>query len=159
MFEPLPLGFPTGGGTTANPSPKSGKVCFLLIFGRFFHLPNGASKFTSKKHRKMSENRTFCSPKTLPKCIQNRFPKKHAIFDRFLHAKTLCRKHADIDSVLVFTILFACRTHFFKTFFAYILVPKCVPKTLPKRGPNPQKIDAKNVLVFNIDFLAFWLRF
>ena len=73
MFEPLPLGFPTGGGTTANPSPKSGKVCFLPIFGRFFHLPNGASKFTSKKHRKMSENRRFCSPKTLPKPSQNAF--------------------------------------------------------------------------------------
>ena len=87
MFEPLPLGFPTGGGTTANPSPKSGKVCFLLIFGRFFHLPNGASKFTSKKHRKMSENRRFCSPKTLPKCVQNRIPKKHAIFARFLHER------------------------------------------------------------------------
>ena len=33
------------------------------------------------------------------------------------------------------------------------------PKTLPKRGPNPSKIDAENVLIFNIDFLRFWPRF
>ena len=32
-------------------------------------------------------------------------------------------------------------------------------KTLPKRGPNPSKIDAENVLIFNIDFLRFWPRF
>ena len=32
-------------------------------------------------------------------------------------------------------------------------------KTLPKRGPNDEKIDAENVLIFNIDFLRFWPRF
>ena len=37
--------------------------------------------------------------------------------------------------------------------------PKNLPKTLPKRGPNPSKIDAENVLFFNIDFLRFRLRF
>ena len=31
--------------------------------------------------------------------------------------------------------------------------------SLPKRRPNPSKIDVKNVLFFNIDFLRFWLRF
>ena len=34
-----------------------------------------------------------------------------------------------------------------------------LPKTLPKRGPNPSKIDAKNVLFFNIDFFGFRPRF
>ena len=29
---------------------------------------------------------------------------------------------------------------------------KIHPKTLPKRGPNDEKIDAENVLIFNIDF-------
>ena len=33
--------------------------------------------------------------------------------------------------------------------------PKNLPKTHPKRGPNPSKIDAENVLFFNIDFWRF----
>ena len=37
--------------------------------------------------------------------------------------------------------------------------PKNLPKTFPKRGPNPLKIDAKNVLFFNIDFWGFGSRF
>ena len=37
--------------------------------------------------------------------------------------------------------------------------PKNVSKTLPKRRPNPSKIDVKNVSFFNIDFLGFRARF
>ena len=66
---------------------------------------------------------------------------------------------ADIDFVLVFPILFACRTLFFKSLLACIFGPKNLPKTLPKRSPNPSKINAKNVLVFYIDFFASWPRF
>ena len=40
-----------------------------------------------------------------------------------------------------------------------IFGPKNIPKTLPKRGPNPSKIDAENVLFFNIDFFGFWPAF
>ena len=40
-----------------------------------------------------------------------------------------------------------------------IFGPKNLPKTLPKRGPDPLKIDAKNGLFFNFDFLGFWPRF
>ena len=36
---------------------------------------------------------------------------------------------------------------------------KNLPKTIPKRGPNPLKIDAKNVLFFNIVFFGFRPRF
>ena len=36
---------------------------------------------------------------------------------------------------------------------------KNLPKTSPKRGPNPSKIDAKNVSFFSIDFFGFWTRF
>ena len=43
--------------------------------------------------------------------------------------------------------------------FSCICSSKYDSKTLPKRGPNPSKIDAENVLIFNIDFLRFWLRF
>ena len=43
--------------------------------------------------------------------------------------------------------------------FSCVPGPKNLPKTLPKRGPNPSKIDAKNVLLFNIDFFGFRPRF
>ena len=42
---------------------------------------------------------------------------------------------------------------------ANIFGPKNLSKTTPKRGPNPLKIDAKNVQFFNIDFLGFGPRF
>ena len=42
VFFPLSFPFPRSLGTTANPTPKSGKVCFFRIFGRFFRLPNRA---------------------------------------------------------------------------------------------------------------------
>ena len=73
--------------------------------------------------------------------------------------KMLCHKCADITFVLRFTLLFACRALFFKSLFACILRPKNLPKTLPKRRPNPLKINVKNVLFFNIDFLGFRPRF
>ena len=40
--KPLSFPFPRSLGTTANPTPKSGKVWFFHIFGRFFRLPNRA---------------------------------------------------------------------------------------------------------------------
>ena len=43
--------------------------------------------------------------------------------------------------------------------FSCIFPPKNHQKTLPKRSPNPSKIDAENVSIFNIDFLRFWPQF
>ena len=43
--------------------------------------------------------------------------------------------------------------------FVCIFGPKNLPKTLPKRSPNPSKIDAENVLFFNIDFFGSRPRF
>ena len=43
--------------------------------------------------------------------------------------------------------------------FSCIFPSKNHPQTLPKRGPNPSRVDAENVLIFNIDFLRFWPRF
>ena len=73
--------------------------------------------------------------------------------------KMLCCNSADIDFVLVFPIDLACRALFFESLFERILVPKNLPKTLPKRGPNPSKIDAENVLFFDIVFFGFRPRF
>ena len=36
---------------------------------------------------------------------------------------------------------------------------KNLPKTFPKRRPNPLKIDAETCVFSNIAFLRFWLRF
>ena len=62
--------------------------CVLLgLLGRFFALPERASKMTSKKHRKKTENQGFWSPKTLPKSFQNpfqiEFPKNMQFFIDF----------------------------------------------------------------------------
>ena len=43
--------------------------------------------------------------------------------------------------------------------FWCIFPSKNHPKTLPKRGPNPSKIESKNDLLFNIDVLGFRPRF
>ena len=43
--------------------------------------------------------------------------------------------------------------------FSCISGLKNIPKTLPKRSPNPSKIDAENVLFFYIDFFGFRPRF
>ena len=58
------------------------------------------------------------------------------------------------------------KTTIFKVFaknvflqFSCIFGPKNLPKTLPKRSPNDEKIDVKNVLFFNIDFWGFRPRF
>ena len=43
--------------------------------------------------------------------------------------------------------------------FSCIFDAKNLSKALPKRGPNPSKIHAKNESFFNIDFLGFRPRF
>ena len=83
VFFPLSFPFPRSLGTTANPTPKGGKVCFFRIFGRFFRLPNRAGKMISKKHRKKCENQGFWLPKTHPKSFQNRCSKRHTFFRAF----------------------------------------------------------------------------
>ena len=94
-------------------------------------------------------------PKTPPKSMSQ----QTSDFSVILTRKSLCRKSADIDFVLVFPILFACRTLFLKSLLAWILGPKNLPKTYRKRRPDPSKIDAKNMWFFNIDFFRFWPRF
>ena len=82
--------------------------------------------------------------------------RKTCDFSQIFVRKMFCCASADINFALVFTVFFACRTLFFVSLFACILDPKNLPKTLPKWGSNPWKIDVKNVLFFNIDFFGFW---
>ena len=86
------------------------------------------------------------SPKT---CIVS------SIFARFLQFAA----KADSGSDPLGMVFCAHQTIFPKLLFAWIFGPKNLLKTLPKQGPNPSKIDAKNVLVFSIDFFAPWPRF
>ena len=80
-------------------------------------------------------------------------------FSSIFASKSLCSKSADIDFVLVFTVQNGSRTFFFKLLFAWIWDPKNHPKTSQKPCPGDPKIDLENVLLFNIDFFAFWPRF
>ena len=98
-------------------------------------------------------------PKILPKCLRKRCPNKHVIFQRFWLEKTSVARAPTLD--------FCWQGHSFVSFSHYSMfhllyafsVQKNLPKTLPKRGPNPSKIDAENVLVFYIDFFTSWPRF
>ena len=102
----------------------------------------------------------FPNPSQNPsKILSKSMSQKTCDFSSIFVRKMLCCQNADIDSVLVFTIQNGSRTFFFKLLFACIFAPKNLSKTLPKRGPNPLKFDAKNVLFFNIDFFGFGTRF
>ena len=100
-----------------------------------------------------------------PKQTQNRSiihskstSQKTCDFSSNFARKLLCCNSADIDFVSVFLILFACRAFFFESLFECIWGPKNLPKTNPKRRPNPLKIDVKNVSFFNIVFFGFQPR-
>ena len=43
--------------------------------------------------------------------------------------------------------------------FPFIFNQKNLPKTSPKRRPNPSKTDVKNILLINIHFFTFRLPF
>ena len=80
-------------------------------------------------------------------------------FSSIFARKMLRCKNASINFILVFTVRNGSWTIFFELLLACIFGPKNLPKTLPKRGPEPPKIDAENVLFFNIVFFGFRPRF
>ena len=102
-------------------------------------------------------------PPNPPKSFQNRDPKKHAILHRFLLDFSDLfylwflenMRFASTGAIFLGFSLKSC----FCNFHACV-VPKNQPKILPKRGPNPSKIHAKNESFFDIDFLEprprFW---
>ena len=105
-----------------------------------------------------SQNR----PKTLQKSIPNRCSRA-SLISYAIVAKTFdIFKRRNLEN-----INFPFRKSMFFKFsrkaclceFRAFSPSKNHPKTLPKRGPNPSKIDAENVVIFNIDFLRFWPRF
>ena len=134
----------------------------ICIPSHFVRLPKSIANFTSifiAKNRKIVDF-------SLPKLSQNptemplkSMSQKTCDFSSIFDLRTVCCKSADINFVLVFPILFACRTLFFKSLLACLLAPKNLSKPLPKRCPNPSKIDAKNVLFLVSLFSGFGLDF
>ena len=98
-------------------------------------------------------------PKTRRKSFQNRRSKKHGIFHRFLF--DFCCLLQEPTSISYWFLQYKMALGRFSSscFLHGFGVQKNLPKTLEKRCPNPSKIDAKNMLFFNIHFYGFWLRF
>ena len=100
-------------------------------------------------------------PKPSPKPLKIDTSKKHvfsnvffANFDFFKRSKA--QKLAfRLDGSTIFKVFAKIAFLLFPCIFGQ----KNLPKTLPKRGPKPSKIDAKNMLFFNIDLLRFRPRF
>ena len=121
------------------------------------------SKIEQKwKHRKNCENHGFWLPKTFPKSIQNAskidVSKNMRFFMDFCWFLVACCKSRASNFMRPRSVLLAFhRNQVFA--FGIRFRSKNLSKTLPKRGPNPSKIDAKNVLFFNIHFFGFRPRF
>ena len=121
---------------------------------------------TSKKVRKSWILASQNPSKIRPKCLQNRCPTKLAFFRRFFAyfgcfrlralflrsgtnlAKNVVLLHYEHISIVCLSEHKATKKY-----------RKNLSKTLPKRGPNPSKIDAKNMLFFNIHFYGCGPRF
>ena len=165
VLDPLSFSLPRSLGTTADPAPRSGNLMIWGLLGWFFALPSCILNFAWKKHQKNTKIDDLGFPKPSPN------PSK-------IDPKSSLEKTLDFSSVLVrFFLVFRssiswkCAFYHSKTTnpevfakdvlfrFSSIFLPKNLPKTPPKRGPNPSKIDAENVLFFNIVFLGFRLRF
>ena len=85
--SPYPFSFPPGPHRPPH-DRKNQEEFFLLAFFSIFGPSELHSKFCIEKmQKKVRKSRILASPsppQTLPKCFQNRGPKKHAIFRRFL---------------------------------------------------------------------------
>ena len=117
---------------------------------------------TSKKHGKKCENRGFGPPKTLPKSSQNAsendVPTDMGFFIDFCPILDACRKGRPLIFAGRAIVLLAFYT--IQGFAFYIHFRSEKPTENPsKMKPEPLKIDAENVLFFNIDFLRFRPRF
>ena len=138
---------------------------YFSLLGAFFAIRTALKNNSEKTSKKMQKSRILAIQnrrKTVPKSFQNRNFKKHAKFHRLLCNFSL---FWDVRFLENHGFPFG-KSLFFKVFTKSVLCQiwcsfgfKNLPKTLPKRGPNPCKIDDKNVLIFNIDFLRFRPRF
>ena len=129
---------------------------------RFLSLPKIILFFASIFSGKNRENHGFWPPQTLPKPSQNPFkidvPKNMEFLIEFCSKNALLQQRRHRFRIS-FSNTFCLSGIFFESLFECILGPKNLPKTSPKRRPNPLKIDDKNVSFFHIAFFGFWPRF
>ena len=158
--SPPSLFLSPGGRAFRRADPK--RVVFVLcwaIFFDFLAFQNVARKMLRKNIEKSAkiEDLGFRKPSQNPPKIplKSMSPKTcifSSIFARFLQFAA----KADSGSDPLGMVFCAHQTIFFKMLCAWILGPKNLPRNTPKRNPSLLKIDAKNVLFFNIDFFMFW---
>ena len=94
-------------------------------------------------------------PKIHPKSMSQKTNNFSSIFARIL----MFVARASIKKSCAHAVFCWCFTQFSVSLLACIFGLKNLPKTLPKQGPNPSKIDAKNMLCFNVNFFRFRPRF
>ena len=163
--SPHPIILPPRTALTAKSDQKN---CPRLFFAFFFDfLPfQVAFKILHRKNveksakiedfglPKPSQN----PPKILPKSMSQKTCKFGELLNNFCNKFNLPKPQKYQFSLRKINI-FKVFVKFVFLGFSCIFGPKNLPKTLPKRGPNPSKIDAKNVMFLNIDFLGFWPPF
>ncbi len=132
---------------------------------RFLSLPKIFLFFACVFSRKKCENHRFWPPKPSPN--PSKTPSKSMFQKTLIFSRFFATVFVYLLSWKPWKYQFSLRkTTIFKVFaknvflqFSCIFGPKNLPKTLPKRSPNDEKIDVENVLFLNIDFLGFRPRF
>ena len=126
------------------PSKKCFKICFEKITPKVRKLRFSASQNPSK---------------ILPKRLRNRCSNKQAIFHRFLLQRASVAKAP--TSILYWFLQYKMALGRFSSccFLHGFGIQKNIQKPIKKPCPGDPKIDLENMLFFNIDFFAFWLRF
>ena len=140
-------------------------ICSWGLKMRFFCLPKIFLFFACVFSRKNAKINDFDFPKPSPnpsKTPSKSMFQKTSIFSRFfatVFVYLLSWKPWKYQFSLGKTTIFKVFAQNVFLQFSRIFGPKNLSKTLPKRSPNDEKIDVKNVLFFNIDFWGFRPRF
>ena len=132
--------------------PGRPKMAVFFVFTRFFSnfvsFQNVFQNLLRQNDEKSAKIEIFGFPQ--PPQKPSKMPAKSmsrqacdflAIFAR----KMLCCKNVGINSGQLKLWFRGHKTFFCTSPFVCIFGPKNLPKTLPKRGPSPSKINAKNV--------------
>ena len=162
---PYPFLSPGAWGPPQTRRQKAEKFGFFAFLVDFFAFRTALEKWYRKNIEKNAKIEDF----GLPKPSQNR----PEILPKSMFQKTYIFSELFNNFFLIFKTSKPWKYQFylrkitiFKVFAKIVFLQlscifgqKNLPKTLPKRGPNPSKIDAKNMLFFNIHFYTFWHRF
>ena len=168
---------PRGSYPSPKSSPRRHPAIYLwnwrealsLWFSSFFATKLRWKSDIEKNSEKLKKSRILASrnwPKILSECLPERIPVQHALCHWFLtlfggfRLRALLLRSAQNLANTVVLLYYEHDSNVRLSDRRPMQKPlKKLPKTLPKRRPNPSKIDAENVLFFNIDFFGFRPRF